>query len=67
MANIKIKLVDNDYVIRSKLDLGWMKEEADLKEFLREVDEELVDGMTAHLEIEGIKKDPVAFEISKSG
>ena len=66
MTNIKIELVDMDYVIRAKTDLGWMNNDDNkLKKFLRDVDDELVTGKTAHLEIKGLKKDPVTFEISK--
>ena len=65
MANIKMELVDSDYVVRAKMDLAWMANKDDLGTFLREVDEELLTGKTAHLEIEGLNKDSVKFEISK--
>jgi hypothetical protein len=66
MTDIKIELVDMDYVIRAKTNLGWMNnDDNELKKFFRDVDEELVAGKTAHLEIKGLKKDPVTFEISK--
>ena len=65
MANIKMELVDSDYVVRAKMDLAWMAKKDELGNFLREIDEELLTGKTAHLEIEGLKKDSVTFEISK--
>ena len=65
MANIKMELVDNDYVTRAKLDLGGISKKDNLEMFLREIDEELFIGKTASLEIEGLNKYPVTFEISK--
>jgi hypothetical protein len=60
MANIKMELIDNDHVTQAKFDLG-----GDLEDFLREIDEELFIGKTASLEIEGLSKHLITFEISK--
>lgn len=65
MANIKMELIDNDYVTRAKFCFGGVPKKDDLINFLREIDEELFIGKTASLEIEGLNKDPVTFEISK--
>lgn len=65
MANIKMELIDSDYVTRAKLDLGGIPKKDNLEMFLREIDEELFIGKTASLEIEGLNKHPVTFEISK--
>jgi len=65
MAKITMLLVDNDFLIRSKFDLECIAEENALERFLQEMNEELGTGMTAHLEIEGIKENPIVFEISK--
>ena len=65
MANIKMKLVDSDYVVRAKMDLPWMAGKDELEDNFREIDEELLTGKTAHFEIEDLKKDAITFEISK--
>ncbi|MDB9822917.1 hypothetical protein OAC89_04375 [Deltaproteobacteria bacterium] len=62
---LKISLVDNDYVVRAKTDLPKAGKDSKLEKFLKEVDEELITGKTAYLEIEGYKRGPVTFEISK--
>ena len=65
MKNIKVSLVDNDYVVRAKMDLSGNEENNALIKFIQHVDEEFMPGETAYLEIEGLKKNPVTFEISK--
>ena len=65
MANLKMELVDSDYVVRAKMDLTLKGDNGKFGEFFKEIDDELVTGKTAHLEIEGLKKNPVTFEISK--
>ena len=64
MKNIKIELVDNDHVVRAKMELPVDGNDEPLRMFLREINEELIPGEIAHLEIEGFKKDPLIFEIS---
>jgi hypothetical protein len=59
--NFRLSLVDNDYVVRAKTDLTLEGEEAKFGKFLRTLNEELVAGNTAFLEIEGSR-----FEISKA-
>jgi hypothetical protein len=61
----KISLVDNDYVVRAKTDLLLDGEYEKFIKFLKEINEELIIGKTAHLEIEGPEKDLITFEISK--
>jgi hypothetical protein len=59
--SIKLKLIDTDYAVCADTDLELNGEEHELKKFLKEVDEELVIGKTAYLEIGNAK-----FEISKA-
>ena len=63
--NMKMTLVDDDYVVRAKADISRKKEVDQLENFFREIEEELITGKTAILEIEGLENDPVTFEISK--
>ena len=66
IKNFKISLVDNDYVVRGKVDYIQNDGEDDpLTGFLKQVREELIPGQTAHLEIKGFASDPVTFEISR--
>ena len=58
--SIKLTLIDNDYMVCAETNLDLNGEEYKLGKFLKEVNEELVIGNTAYLEIEGTK-----FEISK--
>ena len=58
--SIRLKLIDTDYVICTGTDLELKGEENKFKKFLKEVNEELVIGNTAYIEIDNTK-----FEISK--
>jgi len=62
---LKISLVDNDYVVRAKTDLLLNEEYDKFIGFLNEIDEELITGKTAYLEIEGPERGLISFEISK--
>jgi len=62
---LKISLVDNDYVVRAKTDFLMNGEYEKFIQFIKEIDEELITGKTAHLEIEGLDKGPITFEIYK--
>lgn len=64
---LKIALVDNDYAVCARTDLHTTGKNGKLVNFLKEIDEELVTGKTAYLEIEGSEKESFRFEISKFG
>ena len=63
--NIKIELLDNDYVVRAKTDLVSNGNDNSLSKFFQKIKEELLPGQTAYLEIEDVQGDPVTFEISQ--
>ena len=65
MKNIKISLLDNDYVVRAKTDLSEKENNSTLLKFLRHMNEEFVPGETAYLEVDGFERNPVTFEISR--
>ena len=58
--SISLKLIDSDYVVCTGTDLELKGEENKFKKFLKEVNEELIIGNTAYIEIDNAK-----FEISK--
>ena len=62
--NMKISLIDNDYVVRAKTDLSGNEKDNALIRLIQNITEEFVPGETAYLEIEGFKKNPITFEIS---
>lgn len=64
--NMKIALIDNDYVVQAKTDLALNGQDETFRNFLQEVKEELFPGQTAHLEIEDSETGPITFEISRS-
>ena len=64
MKNLKLSLIDNDFVIHAKADLRGTKGNGSFKKFLHEIEAELVTGKTAYLEVEGLHKNPVTFAIS---
>lgn len=64
MKNIKIELVDNDHKVRAKMELPKDGNDDPLRTFLWRINEELIPGEIAYLEIEGFKKDPLIFEIT---
>ena len=64
--NIKISLIDNNYVVQAKTDLTQTGQEDPLSKFIEQVKEEMVTGQTAFLQIEDSKKDPITFEISQA-
>ena len=67
MKNLKFSLIDNDFAVSAKTNLS-IHDDTDFEflKFLRKIEEELVTGNTAYLEIDGIHKDPVTFTISHS-
>ena len=64
MENIKIELVDSDHVVRAKMELPMDGNGDPLRKFLRRINEELIPGEVAYLEVDGFKKDPLIFEIT---
>ncbi len=58
--SIKLKLIDNDYAVCADTDIELKGEENKFKKFLKEINEELIIGNTAYIEI-----DNTTFEISK--
>ena len=64
MKNVRISLIDNDFVLRAKAELPENEELAALIKLLQCFDEEFVPGEEAHLEIEGLKEYPITLEIS---
>ena len=65
MMDLKMSLVDNDYVVRVKTKLSSEENNDNFKKFFREIDEELIPGKTAYLEVEGSGTNPVVYEISR--
>ena len=63
--NMKISLIDNDYVVRAKTDLVQNGPDDPFRKFVKQIKEELVTGQTEFLEIEGSEIDPFIFEISQ--
>lgn len=61
---MKILLIDNDYVVRAKTDLSENGHDDPFRTFVKQVQEELVTGQTAYLEIEDDQNDSVTFEIT---
>ena len=64
MKKVRISLVDNDFVCRAKADLTENENNAALIKLIQCVYEEFVPGEEVHLEIEGIKENPITLEIS---
>ncbi|UCD88958.1 MAG: hypothetical protein JSW04_10955 [Desulfobacterales bacterium] len=64
--NIKISLIDNDYVVQAKTDVAQDGQDDTFRNFLEQIKEELVTGQTAYLKIEDPKKDLVTLEISRA-
>lgn len=62
--NMKISLIDNDYVVQAKTDLALNGKDERFRNFLQEIKEELLPGQTAYLEFENSETDPITFEIS---
>jgi hypothetical protein len=62
--NMKISLIDNDYVVQAKTDLALNGKDETFRNFLQEIKEELFPGQTAYLEIEDSETGPITFEIS---
>ena len=62
---IKLSLIDHDFVVQAKTDLDLEGKEDLFRKFFREIDEELVTGKTAYLEIEGPENQSYTFEVSK--
>ena len=65
--SIKIALIDNDYVVRAKTNLAQNGADDPFRKFIQQIQEELVAGQTAHLEIEDSQNDTISFEITPVG
>ena len=65
--NMKISLINNDYVVQAKTDLAQNGPDDLFRKFVQQIKEELVTGQTAYLEIEDAQKDPITFEITLTG
>jgi len=64
MESLKISFVDNDFATQAKTDLDVdNKQKQVLLDFFEQVEEELVTGQTARLEIEGLKGGLYTFTI----
>ena len=64
--NMKIALIDNDYVVQAKTDLALNGQDQTFRNFLQEIKEELIPEQTAYLENGDSEMDPITFEISRS-
>ena len=58
MEKIKVSLFDNDHVMHAK------SEGSALTKLFEKITEEFITGETAYIEVEGLKKNPVVFEIT---
>lgn len=68
MNQIKMSLIDNDYVLQAKTDIDVATiQSKDLMNFFNQLKEELSTGATEFLTIEGLKTGPVNFRISAIG
>ena len=63
--SVKIRLVDNDYVVKAKTELVNNGIDDLLGNFVRQIKEELIEGDTAFLEIKGSDIKPVTLEICR--
>ncbi len=63
---IKLSLIDNDYVVRAQTDLAQSGHDDPFRTFVKQVQEELVTGQTAYLEIEDAQNESVTFEITQA-
>ena len=63
--NMKIALIDNDYVVQAQTELTLNGQDDPFKKFIQQIKEELIPGQTAYLEIEDSKTDTITFEISQ--
>lgn len=63
--SIKIQLVDNDYVVKAKTEFAQNGIDDLLGKFIRQITEELIEGETAFLEIEGSDIKPITLEICR--
>lgn len=64
MENIKMSLKDSDQVVRIRTDFSVNGHEGPFRRFLQQINEEMIPGQTAYLEIEGLEKGPMTLEIS---
>ena len=58
--SIKLKLIDNDYIVCADTDIEFEGGDNTFNKFLKQINEELIIGNTAYLEIDNNR-----FEISK--
>ena len=67
MNQIRMSLVDNDFVIKAKTDIDINAiQNQELIKFFNLLKEELVIGETEFLTIEGLQKEPLSLRISET-
>ena len=65
MQNIKISLVDNDFVVHAKADLTESKDRKGILDLIRHLDEDFTQGEGAYLEIDGLRNCRSRFLVSR--
>ncbi|MGD2029160.1 MAG: hypothetical protein PVG86_04405 [Desulfobacterales bacterium] len=63
--NMKIALIDNDYLVRAKTDLSLTGKDEPFRTFFQQIKKELLPGQKAYLEIEDSETHSITFEISQ--
>jgi len=66
MNRIKMSFIDNDYAVKASTDVTAEDAKTGLSSFLEQIQEELVTGDTAYLEIEGLNGKSITLSIAEA-
>lgn len=65
MQNVKISLVDSDFVVRAKADLVEPENKSGIMDLIRHLGEDFIQGEDAYLEIDGFGNSRNKYIISR--
>ena len=67
MAIIKMSVFDNDCSVQAETDMEFnYSQNQSFKKFINQLAQELVTGQTVYLQIEGVRNNPITFEIAQA-
>jgi len=65
MKNVKFSLIDNDFEVQTETDFDINEKQCQvMAKFFNQIAAQLATGQEAHLEVEGLQKEPIVFTVT---
>ena len=65
MTKVSISLVDSDYVVHARAEMSSQKKNNSILELIQHLDEDFIQGESAFIEIDGLKKGRLRLMVSQ--